>query len=489
MNNLFSKVYFTLLVLLSSSAVNAQFSRYWSESFSTKSALLSGAVVGGYQDESSIYYNPSILSDSSVNQFSFANGLAKVDYIQYENAMGSDLDISNWESSVDPGFISLNLYPKGKYDLVWKAAFFNRSKFDNSFEEEVKFTEDVFTQVPGNEQYIGKIRTRTEYNDYWYGLGIAKFINDDLSIGISAFARYTSLRYNYEKITEIGTTSSDSALQKVAINANQLNTRGFTWRGTFKIGLNYRVNDKLRAGLTITTPSFSIFGNAAGTVNVSKVNIPNGVDGGLLPDYFYDGSSSDMNMKIRDPLSIALGLDYKLPNLRWNLTMEWFGGLKPYKMIDQEEGAVNFIKTTVVPDNGSDVLSYAAGGKSLVNIALGLEIYNENNRSILVGFKTDFDALNGFDYEDLSHLSTLENTASNFYHFSAGKSFSFLKYDVLFGLQYSISRQKNLPAFANFSSPVTLNTSNPYDLEGPIQNNMKFKGDVLILFVGLTLKN
>jgi hypothetical protein len=169
--------------------------------------------------------------------------------------------------------------------------------------------------------------------------------------------------------------------------------------------------------------------------------------------------------------------------------MEWFGGLKPYKMIDQEEGAVNFIKTTVVPDNGSDVLSYAAGGKSLVNIALGLEIYNENNRSILVGFKTDFDALNGFDYEDLSHLSTLENTASNFYHFSAGKSFSFLKYDVLFGLQYSISRQKNLPAFANFSSPVTLNTSNPYDLEGPIQNNMKFKGDVLILFVGLTLKN
>ncbi|MFT6323472.1 MAG: hypothetical protein ACJAWO_001024, partial [Halieaceae bacterium] len=206
MNNLFSKVYFTLLVLLSSSAVNAQFSRYWSESFSTKSALLSGAVVGGYQDESSIYYNPSILSDSSVNQFSFANGLAKVDYIQYENAMGSDLDISNWESSVDPGFISLNLYPKGKYDLVWKAAFFNRSKFDNSFEEEVKFTEDVFTQVPGNEQYIGKIRTRTEYNDYWYGLGIAKFINDDLSIGISAFARYTSLRYNYEKITEIGTT-------------------------------------------------------------------------------------------------------------------------------------------------------------------------------------------------------------------------------------------------------------------------------------------
>lgn len=479
---------FSFLIVFSSLA-RAQFSRYWSESFSTKSALLSGAVVGGYQDESSIYYNPSILSDSSVNQFSFANGVANIDYIRYENALGDDLNIGNLESSVNAGFLSANLYPKDKFQLVWKAAYFNRSKYDNSFKGEVKEEYNVFELTPGLEQYNGLVSSRTEYNDFWYGIGVAKFVNDKLSFGLSAFARYTSLRYHYSKSIEIGALLSDSSDQKIAVNSNQLDNRGYNWRGTLKLGVNYRISENFRAGMTVTSPSFYVVSSVSGSHNYLRVNNLDLSTGSLLPDFFYNASGENMRMNFKDPLSIAVGLDYRLEKLRWNVTAEWFAGLKPYKLIDQSTGEVAILKTTFLPIEEADVLSFVAGGRGIVNVAVGLEIYNENDRSVMLGFKTDFDALKNFDYQELSHLNTLVNAKANYFHFSAGKSFLFLKYDVLFGVQYSISRQNNLEALANFSSSKDLNNNGVYQLEGTVQNNMNYKGDALTLFLGLTLKN
>ncbi len=476
------------LWFICSNTVFSQFSHYWGESFSTKSALLSGAVVGGYQDESSIYYNPSILSDSSVNQFSFANGVVNIDYLRYENALGEGVDVSHLESSVNAGFLSVNLYPKDKFQLVWKAAYFNRSKFDNSLGDEVKKQYNVIELNPGIEQYIGKVGSRTEFNDYWYGLGIAKFVNDKLSVGVSGFLRYTSLRYHYSKTIEIGSMGFDTN-QKIAISSDLMDTRGYTWRGTLKLGGNYRFNEKISGGITITSPSLFFAGSAHGNNSFSRVNNPNAETGELLPDYFYDASGANMRMNVRDPLSVAVGVDYRLEKLRWNVTAEWFAGIAPYRIIDQTTGKVTELKTTYLPEDPMEVLSFVGGGKSIVNIAVGLEIYNKNDRSVMLGFKTDFDALKGFDYQELSHLHTMVNAKSNYYHFSAGKSFLFLKYDVLFGVQYSISRQKNLKALANFSDPVDLSTSGAYNLEGEVQNNMHFKGDALTFFLGLTLKN
>ncbi|MGB0392056.1 MAG: hypothetical protein ACPGRC_00605 [Salibacteraceae bacterium] len=482
-------ILFVLIIVLISITGNCQFSRYWGESFSTKSALLSGAVVGGYQDESSIYYNPAILSDSSVNQYSFANGLARIDFHRYENAMGNDLDIRNNETNVDPGFLSINLYPKNKLGLVWKAAYFKRNAYDNGYVGEYSATYQVFPQLKDNEQYIGRVSSRTEYNDFWYGVGVAKFINDKLSFGLSTFLRYTNLRYNYQKSIEIGTVNQDSLNQKVALNSFYQNIRGYNWRGTIKLGVNYRISNQLRTGVTITSPSISLISSANGSTSISRINVPDFDNVDILPDYFYYAHGENMDMKVKDPFSIAFGVDYRVPKYRWNLTVEWFAGIQPYKLIDQNTGEVEVQKTTKVPGERLEPLSYAAGGKSTANVALGLEIYNKNNRSVLVGFKTDFDALNDYDYGELSYLSTLANVNSNYYHFSAGKNFAFLKFEVLFGIQYSISRQKNLEAFANFSAPVDFNSTEPYQLEGPIQNNMNFYGDALTIFVGLTIKN
>ena len=479
-------VFLGLLLLFPSTGVS-QFSRYWSESFSTKAALLSGAVVGGYSDETSIYYNPSILSDTGLNQLAFANGLASMDYFRYDDAMGEGLDIAKLETSVNSGFISLNLYPKDEFHLVWKASYFNKYGLDNGFEGEYRDRYNVYPVSGEEEDYLGRVSSRTEYNDNWFGIGAAKLINDKLSIGVSAFLRYTSLRYDFSKFIEVGGINQNSLSPKVSVNSSLIDFRGYNWRGTVKMGFNYRFNEKLKGGLVVTAPSIFILGSAGVVHNVSKINIPEQATGELLPDYYYDESGAELGMKVKDPLSVALGLDYQLEKVRWNITTEWFAGLEPYKLIDDSKGNTESTRSAFIPEE-EDYLSFAAGGKSILNVAVGMEIYTATNKSWLFGFKTDFDALKGYDYKELSSLNTLAVPKTNYYHFSSGKSFEFLNFDVLFGLQYSLSRAKGLQAFANFTPPITKDMNDPYSLEGPNNNKMNFAGDALTVFVGLTLK-
>jgi len=465
----------------------SQVGNFWGESFSTKSALLSGAVVGGYEDESSIYYNPSILSDSSVNQFAFANGLVTIDAISYENALGQGEGTSNWETSVDPGFISLNLYPKKRLGLVWKAAFFNKTKYDNGLSGEVRETYNVLPKFFGDEDYLGRIKVRIEYNDYWYGVGMAKRIGSKFSLGLSFFARYSSIRYERSKSIEITWADSTSNNGKVALSDNTLNLRGYSWRGTIKLGVNYRLNDVVRLGIAVTAPSFVIVSSTTVNKNITNVNIPDQQDSVFLPDYLYDEYSENLNLRIKDPLSIALGIDFKSNKYRWNFTMEWFAPIKVYRVIDQSVGDVETtISDGFTPD--PDNLSFVGGGTSIINFAIGLEKFTATGRSWLFGVKTDFNTQKRFDYGSLSELNHLASARADYYHFSAGKNFKFLNFDVLFGVQYSLARAYGLESFANFTEPIEVDADKPYNLEGPQNSNMNFKGDALTIFVGLTLK-
>jgi hypothetical protein len=481
--------YFILLfcVFLVPKWSKSQFTRHWNESFSTKAALLSGAVVGGFADETSIYYNPSILRDSSESSFTFSNGLVKIDLVRYENAMGTGLNVYNWEPSIASGFLSVGLYPKDKFGLVWKAAIFNKTNFDNSFSGEHRTKFDVYENIPGDEQYLGKISSRREYNDYWYGIGVAKFFNTRFSVGVSFFARYSNLRYTAIKNIKVTALDTTDDSQIVSVNNSSSSLRGYCWRGTVKIGANYILNEKIKLGLVVTTPSMFIVGSAEASSNISYVNVLNLSNTEFLPDYLYDEVGSNLGFKIKDPISIAAGIDYTANRYRWNLTMEWFAGLKPYRLVDEREGDIEKTLTENVVEQ-DEFLSYSAGGHSIFNIAIGLEKFLPNNRSWLFGFKTDFDALDQYDYGELASLNKLLNAKTDYYHFSAGKSFSFLNFDVLFGIEYSFSRAKNLPGFANFAPPIEVGSETPYKLEGAQQNNMNYRGDALILFVGLTLR-
>ena len=169
-----------------------------------------------------------------------------------------------------------------------------------------------------------------------------KFVNENLSFGLSGFLRYTSLRYHFTKSIEISAISADTN-QRIALANDITSSRGYNWRGTVKLGANYRFSKNVSGGMTITSPSMYFASSISGSRNISRINNPDPNDTGVLPDYFYDATGEKMKLNVRDPLSIAVGVDYRLEKLRWNLTTEWFAGLKPYKVIDQTDGDLSLI--------------------------------------------------------------------------------------------------------------------------------------------------
>ncbi len=65
---------FVILLVLSNNAFSQEF-HYWTNQFGSRSALMSGAVVGGVRDTSAGFYNPGALGFVKASTFSVsANG-------------------------------------------------------------------------------------------------------------------------------------------------------------------------------------------------------------------------------------------------------------------------------------------------------------------------------------------------------------------------------------------------------------------------------
>lgn len=481
------RIIFFTITLTCISGLHAQMSGYWSESFNTKASLLSGAVVGGYEDESSIYYNPSILSDSGESKLTFAAGLFTFDHTRFENALGDGQNAIHYSTSVAPNFISVHLYPKDPFALVWQAAIFTKTKYDGYINQEVRMNTDILQYSVGQEQYLGRFSVRNEFEDTWFGIGIAKFIGDQWSIGTSLFGQYKHLRYTYKKASVAMPDLDLNANGHVAQNLESITASATNWRTVAKIGVNWQINDEVAVGLVTTIPSIRVMGKSEVVLSAGIVNIADTETGDFYADFAIDERGTEMKADFKDPMSIALGIDWKLDKWRWNITTEWFSKLDAYRIIDERTGDV-FVSASGIGEFSGENLSFVGGGNNVLNFAIGVEQYVSEKRSRIFGFKTNFDARNNFSYGELDGLNKLLDVRGNYFNFSGGTNFSFLNFNILFGLQYAFSSNEGLRQFANFTSPQEIIPSGPYVLEGVPKNNMTFKGKTISLFISLTLK-
>lgn len=476
-----------ILVVWCPLTVVAQMSSYWGESFNTKATLLSGAVVGGYEDESSIFYNPSILSDSGESKITFAAGLFKFDHSRFENAVGAGQDAVHFTTSVAPNFISVHLYPKDPFKLVWQAAIFSKTKYDGYIQKEVRMDYDVLKNSPGAEQYVGRYTVRNEYEDTWFGIGIAKFLDNKWSIGTSIFGQYKNLRYTNTSGSLAMPNLTQNPDGHVAQNLESMRIRAYNWRLVGKLGANWQVNKNLSLGMVFTLPSAYVLGDAEVVLSTGVLNIVDPNTGDFFADLSVDERGSNMKANFKDPFSIAMGVDLKRNDWRFNLAMEWFAKINSYRIIDERTGNVDTSGSGVRSLSGED-LSFVGGGNNIVNFAIGVEQQVTEKRSRIFGFKTNFDARKNFSYGELDGLNKLVDIQNNYYSFSGGTNFTFLNFNILFGLQYAFSNTLGLTQLANYTSPEEIIPSGPYILEGVPENTMNYRGNQVALFVSLTLK-
>jgi hypothetical protein len=458
---------------------------YWSLNFNSQSSLLSGAVVAGDGGNTSIYFNPSTISEiKNGSNLSFAASLFTWGIYHFTDALGTDINMTNVSFNVQPQFLSFSYRPKNSnFAFAITALTRMKERFDiNYYNSELT---DVIHQSPGPENYNTLYKYYLEYADNWFGFAGSYDISEKFKIGMSLFLSATYISYRTTTST-IAFSPYDTIWIDGIPNPSLVSEGSYVesfkfinYRLITKLGISYVV-DKWRFGLNFTSPSISLFATGKEAHRSrSMSNITNPENGQFMPGHVItDGQTgSVLDSKIKSPFSVSFGFIYEVNKAenRLYFTVEYFHGLKPYKMVNapiREDITSDIIYSEL---SNKDWLSIANVAKPVLNIAIGYRWELSENLMFLSGFRTDFNNISNAKYDELSEYNKINTTNINIYHYTGGFQFYFLKkYLLVAGGELSFGYDKNQKQIANFTDPVEYyhNGDEYRVLQGPLDNKM-----------------
>lgn len=456
---------------------------YWSLNFNSQSSLLSGAVVAGDGGNTSIYFNPATISEIKTGaNLSFAATLFTWGVYHFTDALGSGVNMTNTSFNVQPQFLSYS-YRKKDSKLAFAITVLTRMKerFDISYYNSTDI--DILQSSPGLENYNVAFKYFLDYQDNWFGFATAYDVNERFKIGASLFLSATYLSYRTQ--TSIHAFSTTDTLwvdgvpnpSTVAESTYGEDFKFTDYRLIAKLGFSY-IADHWRFGLNLTSGSLSLLSTGKEAHRLQEMsNITNPENDEFMPGYvIVNGlTDADISASLKYPFSVSFGFIHEINKSenRLYFTIEYFHGIKPYKMISAPIN--DQITSDIIYDKlkNKDWLSIVDVAKPVLNVAIGYRWELSKNLMFLNGFRTDFNNINGADYKQYSSYNKINSTNINIYHYTGGVQFYFLKkYLLVAGGELSFGYDKNQRQLANFTDPVEYNSNYQRVLQGPLEDKM-----------------
>jgi len=482
-------------LFISYNAYNQSYN-YWTRSFNEESSLLSGAVVGGGAGPSAIYYNPSSISEITESKFSLHASLFSFDFFDLKNALGTDIGLKSSKALIQPRFLSYMIQPKKSQKWSFEIAFLNNENYNLELTRSVDKKIDILQELPGDERYFAMFQFLNIYRDDWFGFGGSLKISPELFFGTSLFVSVKHLEYRWNVDIE-AYPLSDS----VFINNNPVSfysasyqeveyVKFNNYRLLWNIGLLYKKSN-FSFGLCIKASSINVYSEAKKNAKKEKQsNISSPYSDEFLPDYIIADyqEKKDVSVNFKDPFSIAAGFTYYSPDDKRTFfsTIEYFGGIDPYKIIEANENP-DLASGTLFEDlKYHEWLSFVQGAKPVLNAAVGYRWQVREKLMIMGGFRTDFNYRKDFDYGEYSGFNIMKGLNLDLYHLTGGVNITILGQDLIAGLQYSFGNENGQKELINLSEPIEFNTIENAALQGARENNMNIFYNELSLYFGAT---
>ncbi len=424
----------------------AQDRNYWNNQFGTRSALLSGAVVGSVRDSSAGFYNPAalgLMDDETVavsaNAFRYENG-------SLENGAGTGSDLDSEQVEIVPLLVSGVYFPSDCPCHVLGYSLLTRSSSNIDASARTDFVSDVISNpaFPGPENYLGSYSVSSDLDEYWAGLSYAHAPAESVSFGVSTFLAYRAQNLNAQTsaraVNQLQNAASDSSTFFDFYNLRLL------WKAGSVVDLG-----SVKLGLTITTPSIDIHGRGSSARDTSVTNVD--FDGDGIPGSFVASDRQDgLSAKYRNPLSVALGAEWELlEGTRVDGGLEWFGSVSRYNVLVPD--SQDFIRPPGSAPSGvdsRDFLSISDAAKSVLNFAIGIEQELTDRIDLITSFRTDYSYARPYSGDGIG----LGITDWNMYHVTLGSTYHRERSDVSLGVVYSFGDAQNFFQVANLSEPT-----------------------------------
>jgi len=431
---------------------------YWSNQFGSRSALMSGAVVGGVRDTSAGFYNPGALGFVKQSSFSVSANGYQFEQVILDDGVGTGDDLDSQNISVIPLLVS------GTFDLYGHTFGYSimtkqDSSVNMSARHEGRFdilasnpiTLGTGTAFDGLEEYRGQYLYNSQVSEYWGGLSWAKR-HHHISYGISGFV---ALRKENHDVTALARATNLQIAQGLQVGTQDLirHVDFYNMRSLLKFGIAVDF-EPLKLGATLTTPSVNLFGNGSSARSFSTTKS----DESLLnphPTIPYntviDDRQEDLDAEYKTPLSIALGLEYAFtPKTRLAGTVEWFAKQNRYAVMTPASREMFVGKPPPFADiifvDSQQALKVENAAKDVVNFAVAVEqSFNETYKGYF-SFRTDFSSFNLNPDETIAIANDLD-----IYHITLGMTHKGKESELALGLTYSFGKQDQL------ERPINLN--------------------------------
>lgn len=438
--------YFSLLFVFfcSCSWLFAQDTHYWTYQFGTRSALMSGAVVGGAKDNTMIFYNPGALGFMENTTFSVNANAYNVSVIRIENALGDKADYLNNQANSVPllagGLIRM------KTDKV-RVGYGIMAPVDFKFKGIARFDGEANVinemESPGLEELVGESSVSTDLRELVVILASSSKINDNWSVGLSNMFNFRSHTY-YRSLSGY-VFANNAASSLVGANLTE-NMDMYNLRYYLKFGVLYK-KDNWSAGLTITSPSINIFGKGTTAANVGVNNLL--INTGERISGVATDRQAKLKTRYKSPLSVAFGVNYRGERSGFGIAAEYFGGVDLYSMMEPE--ARTFVRPDeLAPQLGSDLfLNTPAGARPVFNVAVGYEYFLDERWTLYLSGRNN---MSYFDKE-INRRPGMRTTISSWdiYHLTSGFTLQNNRTSISLGLLLSSGRDNNYEQSGNLA--------------------------------------
>ena len=442
----------------------------------TEGLLMGGALVAAESNNAGLFYNPASISSSSLFSFSFNTSVYRMQFLNFQDAFGPDTEFKLSSSRFESPFFSMMLPIKNKQNVKIGFGTFSRFNVNYNFFNRI-VVDDPFPELNhAKGVFEGDFSYTMKSSEQWIVFDASKRLNDKFLIGSSVIIAIRSL--TYVEIEDASYTYSNEIGQQTT-NANfrrEINAYFYDYKLIFKFGGIYKMNDKNRFGLTITTPSISVLNSARNFRLLEQTNIAELLDDEVQKEKYKDlkvsNFASGLKGNYKTPFSIALGYDRHIKNDLLSFSVDFVSQLKAYKMIEGGGETDELINTA---DSSFAIVSFldlTFGQRSIVNFSVGYNRDLKENLLLMVGFRTNFSATKDVDYTHVEDLKSLQDIEINQYHLSGGLTFTFLKNKFILGTDIGFSFGKGNDLMVNYSEPLVLN-NNGIPLRGNVEPIMK----------------
>ncbi|MCP4107213.1 MAG: hypothetical protein GY749_17005 [Desulfobacteraceae bacterium] len=437
-----------ILVFNFTSAALCNEHHYWSNQFGSRSALMSGAVVGGVRDTSSGFYNPGAIGLVSESTFSVSANGYRLESIKIDDGAGTGEDIDSREKAVIPLLISGTLDFGGSsfgYSLIAKNQSSvrmsgRRVQISDILSSNPDYLDpvelDSGTAFDGDEEYRAQFSYDSDVKELWGGLSYARKVHARFSLGMSAFLAFRNQSYSLTQFARV--TNLDTFY--IASEDDFSNADFYNVRALAKFGAAADFG-ALRMGATLTTPSVSLYGK--GTVGAGESRVKEDDVIGNLADDRQDG----LDAEYKTPLSMAAGFEYAITRRTFIAgTIEWFAKQDSYNVITPESRSYFVGDEDIGSESDSqDILGVKDAADSVTNFAVALEhIFSDRIKGYL-SFCTDYSSSQ--DEPDIK----MGMNKWDIYHTTIGLTRKGESSELAVGLTYSFGSQDNYQQLSNLN--------------------------------------